>query len=202
MEALYKKVIEIFQKNPPPGHDYKHALRTAALAKKIAEAEGYDTAEAEVAGLLHDVGRTLQAEGKTHGPAGVPLAKELLDSHTNFSEETKDRILSAIHDHSNLKTEGELKHILQDADKLDGLGAIGISRAYISHHFLPDYDPQNIIPDPGIYNEATSIHQQIRFAMTWNEMFYTETAKKIGKTRYEFMENFLKQIKEEIAQSS
>lgn len=202
MEALYKRVIEIFQKNPPPGHDYKHALRTAALAKKIAEAEGYDTTEAEVAGLLHDVGRTLRAEGKTHGPAGVPLAKELLDTYTHFDQETKERILSAIHDHSNLETEGELKHILQDADKLDGLGAIGISRAYISHHFLPDYDPHNVIPHPGAYNEATTIHQQIRFAMTWYDMLYTETAKKIGKERHKFMENFLKEVAKEIAQSS
>jgi uncharacterized protein len=202
MEDLYKKVIEIFQKNPPPGHDYKHALRTAALAKKIAAAEGYNTAEAEAAGLLHDIGRTLQAEGRAHGPAGVPLAKELLDTYTNFNDETKERILSAIHDHSNVETEGDLAHILQDADKLDGLGAIGISRGYVSKPYLPDYDPNDIIPDPGEYNNPSTIHQQIRFAMTWYDMLYTETAKQIGKPRYEFMKNFFNEIEKEIVQSS
>ena len=202
MEALYKEVVEIFQKDPPPGHDYKHALRTAALAKTIAKFEGYDPTEAEIAGLLHDLGRTIQEDHQGHGPAGVPMAKQLLDKHTDFSNETKERILSAIYNHSNLHTEGELDHILQDADKLDGMGAIGITRAFLSQPNLPDYDPNDIMPHPGEYNQPATIHQQIRYQMKWNDMFYTETAKKLGEKRYKFMQNFMKQIEEEIAESS
>lgn len=202
MEELYTKVTEIFKKNPPPAHDIKHALRVASLAKKIAQAEGYNTQEAEIAGLLHDLGRTRQKESKGHGPAGVPLAKELLDTYTNFSDGAKKRILTAIAVHSSFKTEGKLDQILQDADKLDGLGAIGLSRAYISCHALPDYDPQDITPEPGEYNKPKDIHQQIKFSMTWYSMLYTQTAQKLGQPRHKFMQKYLEQIKKEIEESN
>ena len=203
MQELYKKVTELFEKDPPPGHDIKHALRVAGLAKKIAGAEGYDAREAEIAGLLHDVGRTTQKDHFGHAQAGVPVAKELLNTYTNFSDETKERILSAIKHHSDLASESELAHILQDADKLDGIGAVGISRAYVTCHALPDYDPNSIIPDEvGEYGKPVSIHQQIQFQAEWYNMLFTETAKEIGKSKYEFMKTYLDQIKKEIEEST
>ena len=203
MQQLYKKVTELFEKDPPPGHDIKHALRTAGFAKKIAEAEGYDVMEAEIAGLLHDVGRTTQKDHMGHAQAGVPVAKELLDKYTNFSDEAKQRILSAIKHHSDLTSEGNLAHILQDADKLDGIGAVGIMRAYIVCHALTDYDPNNIIPDEiGEYGKPVTIHQQIQFQAEWYNMLYTKTAKEIGKSKHEFMQTYLSQIKKEIEASS
>ena len=158
--------------------------------------------EAEIAGLLHDVGRAVQKENFGHAQAGVPVAKELLDEYTNFSNEAKARILFAIEHHSDLTSDGELAHILQDADKLDGLGAVGISRAYIACNAIPDYDPNNIIPDEiGKYGKPITIHQQIQFQAEWYNMLYTETAKKIGELKYEFMKTYLEQIKKEIEEA-
>lgn len=199
MEKLYKAVRELFEPYQPIAHDIKHALRTAALAKQIAHAEGYDEQEAEAAGLLHDVGRTVKESTIPHAQEGAPLARKLLDAHTVFSEEAKARIVKAIEVHSDLHTEGTLNNILQDADKLDGMGAIGISRAYLS--IQPDYDPQNIIPTQANYGSFQSAHELITLEIEWYDMLYTETAKTIGNPRYEFAKRFLEEFKREVAET-
>ncbi|MEI6237591.1 MAG: HD domain-containing protein [Candidatus Saccharibacteria bacterium] len=195
MEDLYTKVTEIFAQRHHIAHDIKHVTRVAKLAKYIAQQEGYDEKEAEIAGILHDVGRSVQDEEKGHGPAGAPLAQELLDKFTDYNKETKERILSAVESHSNLGTEGKLTHIVQDADMLDGLGAIGIMRAYTSKANLTDYDPENITPAIG--KRDTNIHDQIAFQMEWVDFMHTPTAKKIATKRHDFMVNFLKEFSDE-----
>jgi uncharacterized protein len=195
MENLHKEVIELFNKRHHVAHDIKHVTRVTALAKYIASQENYDIEEAEIAGLLHDVGRTVQIEEKGHGPAGVPLASQLLDKYTNYDQTIKDRILSAVRDHSNLNATGELTHIVQDADMLDGLGAIGIMRAYTSKADLIDYDPDNIIPKSGKQN--TNTHDQIAFQMEWLGFMHTRTAKKIAAKRHAFIMGFLKEFSDE-----
>lgn len=202
MEDLLKKLQEMFAVYHVPAHDFKHLVRTATLAKKIARGEGYDEQEAEMAGLLHDVGRSVKNPTQPHGPEGVPIARELLNSYTSFDDEAKERILLAIDVHSHLKTEGILNHIVQDADKLDGMGAIGINRAYISHHHLPDYDPANIFPENPQYGKFKTAHELIVLEVQWYHMLYTETARKIGKPRYEFMQTFLAEFKREINEST
>ncbi|HEX8762349.1 MAG TPA: HD domain-containing protein [Candidatus Saccharimonadales bacterium] len=148
--GLKQAVQAQFDKRSHIAHGADHAFRVAQIAKHIALQENYSDPEvAEVAGLLHDMGRTVQEEEKDHGPAGVPMASEMLDRYTDYDEETKQQILDAIRDHSAFKAEGELTHILQDADKLDGLGAVGLMRAYTSKYSLPAYDPADIAPSKG-----------------------------------------------------
>lgn len=196
LKGLYKKVEENFARHKHIAHGMDHAVRVAKLAKYIAEREGFDPLEAEIAGLLHDIGRTVQNEEKDHGPAGVSLANGLLDTFTDFDQETKKRIIKAIHDHSELHTEGILTHIVQDADMLDGLGAIGIMRAYTSKAQLPAYDPKDIVPHKGARN--TNIHEQIAFQLEWMHMMYTTTGQEMAQTRGAFMQEFLQAFKKEV----
>lgn len=196
MNELRNEVIRLFQQRTHIAHDEKHALRVAALAKYIATTEGYDSGEAEIAGLLHDMGRTVQEEEKGHGPAGAPLASKLLDTYTDCDAATKQRILSAVEHHSALHAEGMLTHIVQDADMLDGLGAIGLARAYMSKAQLPDYDPANIAPIKGVRN--TNIHDQIAFQMEWLDFMHTTAGKQIAQKRYDFMKLFLATFRDEI----
>ena len=165
------------------------------MAKYIASQEGYDPKEAEIACLLHDMGRTVQKEGKGHGLAGVPLSKELLDKYTDYDDSTKKRILSAVENHSDLNVSGRLTHIIQDADMLDGLGAIGVMRAYTSHPNLLDYDQNNIIPKVGRRN--TNMHDLMAFQMEWLDLIHTNTAKQIAARRHAFMMRFLEEFKSE-----
>jgi uncharacterized protein len=196
MNELQAEVIRLFQQGSHSAHDEKHALRVAALAKYIAQQEDYDPDEAETAGLLHDMGRTTQAPEKDHGPAGVPLAGQLLDTYTHYDAATKQRILTAVEQHSQLQTVGALTHIVQDADMLDGLGAIGLARAYTSKASLPDYDPANIIPTKGARN--TTIHDQIAFQMEWLDFMHTPTGRRIARRRHRVMERFLELFRDEV----
>ncbi|HEY6736155.1 MAG TPA: HD domain-containing protein [Candidatus Saccharimonadia bacterium] len=195
MDELRTEIVRLFQQGSHIAHDEKHALRVAALAKYIATTEDYDTDEAEVAGLLHDMGRTVQDEEKGHGPAGVPLATKLLDEYTSFGAAAKERIVRAVAEHSGLHTEGKLTHIVQDADMIDGLGAIGLARAYTSKAQLPDYDPANIVPTKGVRD--TNIHDQIAFQMEWLNFMHTTAGQRIAQKRYDFMKQFLETFRDE-----
>ncbi|HSX30969.1 MAG TPA: HD domain-containing protein [Candidatus Saccharimonadales bacterium] len=196
LQGLYGEVGSHFAARQHIAHGMDHALRVTHLAQHIAGAEGYDVTEAEVAGLLHDIGRTVQEEEKGHGPAGVPLASELLDRFTGYDDDTKQRILNAVRDHSGLDTEGTLTHIVQDADMLDGLGAVGLMRAYTSKAHLPAYDPQNIVPSVGARD--TNIHDQVGFQLEWLGMMHTDTGRELAQRRGAFMLEFLRQFEAEV----
>jgi uncharacterized protein len=196
MTELHTEIAHHFNERTHIAHGLDHVERVAALARFIAENESYSPEEAEVAGLLHDIGRTVQEEEKGHGPAGVPLASELLDKHTAFDPAAKQRILNAVRDHSDFKPEGRLTHILQDADMLDGLGAIGIMRGYTSKASLPCYDPSDIVPQVGERN--TTIHGQLAFQMEWLEMMHTDTGRIIATRRHTLMKGFLQDFKLEV----
>lgn len=190
IEELYKVVKKHFDQNHHIAHGMDHAERVARLARYIAEKEDYhDPQVAEVTGLLHDIGRTVQKEEKNHGPAGVPLARELLEQYTTYDHETKERILDAIRDHSDFKAYGELTHIVQDADKLDGLGAIGLMRGFTSNAYLPLYDPANLVPTEG--KRETNITAQIAFQLEWVGMMETETGRALAQKRSQIMRDFL-----------
>jgi uncharacterized protein len=196
LHGLYGEVESHFGRRQHIAHGMDHALRVTHLARYIAEAEGYDATEAEVAGLLHDIGRTVQEEEKGHGPAGVPLAGELLDRFTGYDDDTKQRILNAVRDHSGLDAEGTLTHIVQDSDMLDGLGAVGLMRAYTSKAHLPAYDPQNIVPSIGARD--TNIHDQVAFQLEWLDMMHTDTGRELAQRRGAFMLEFLRQFEAEV----
>lgn len=195
---LYAEVEELFSAHSIPAHDILHVIRVASLAKVIAEAEEQDTAIAEAAALLHDIGRTVQNTEENHDKAGVPRAKELLDRHSTYTDGQKEDILLAISQHSQKDSTGLLANILQDADKLDGLGAIGLVRAYISR---PDLSFVHELNAKGSRN-ATNLSEQIAFQMEWSEMLYTKKAKELAAERYEFMNNFLQELEREIRESS
>ncbi len=199
MEQLQAKVKALFADHYIPAHDIKHVLRVAGLAKLIAQSEGVSAEEAEAAGLLHDLGRILQQEEQGHDQAGVELAKELLDDLSHFTTEAKDRIIAAIEQHSAKESDGALAHILQDADKIDGLGAIGLIRAYTSKSHLPDY-PEGVIVSQGSRTAAT-ISEQVAFQLEWFEMLYTDSARQIALQRYKFMQDFMLELKREVDES-
>jgi uncharacterized protein len=198
MEELYKQIKARFDEYHYPAHDFKHVERASVHARRIAEAEGYDPLEAEVAGLLHDVGRTIKNLEGSHAHAGAPIARELLDKYTDFSEEVKERITQSVYVHSDLHTEGKLNNIVQDADKLDGIGALGVMRAYLTFPRLPDFDPDDLDPAPGQYGKFRNIHEAIALQVEWYNMLYTNKAKDIGRPAYEFMKQFMAEFKREV----
>lgn len=201
IKSLQVEVQRLYNnENYNPGHDIKHVLRVVGLSAKIARAEGYNVEEAKAAALLHDMGR-FSSNTESHAEEGVKKAQELLNSFTEFNPGQKNRILNAIANHSKRETADTLTHILQDADKLDGLGAVGIMKAFIAESHLPDYIDVVSTEVRSPYPLAKTLMEQLGFQLEWYDMLYTKTAKKIGQRRFTFMKEFVSELKREVEES-
>ncbi|RLD68027.1 MAG: phosphohydrolase [Bacteroidetes bacterium] len=184
------------------GHDWYHIERVWKLAKQIATIEGHsDLFVVEMGALLHDI-----ADHKFHDgdeTIGPKVAKEFLE---RFNIDTKQMtaILDIVKEISfkgkGIPTpmsskEGE---IVQDADRLDAIGAIGIARtfAYGGSKKRSIYDP-NIKPichtSFAAYKTSTSptINHFYEKLLTLRDKMNTETGKKEAKRRHAFLEEFL-----------
>jgi uncharacterized protein len=140
-----KKVRALLIKHPTPGHDFYHAVRVGELSRKIAVFEKSNIFLAELSGVLHDIGYTRYRFGstKSHHEHSYELCREWFRKDHAFDILTKDEkriILYTLRYHGN--DEANLyatAWIIRDADKLDGLGAIGLKRSYdyCKHSRLP-----------------------------------------------------------------
>lgn len=114
-----------------PGHDLSHALRVALWTLRIGDRD-VDPREAVAAALLHDVvnlPKDHPARAEASGRS-AEVASEILAT-ADFSPEARARICDAIRDHSysrGARPTSDLGRALQDADRLEALGAIGIFR--------------------------------------------------------------------------
>ncbi len=165
-------------------HDREHIYRVLGNCIKIAENEtdvDYDILLA--AALLHDIGRN--GKKKKHNEIGAEMAEEFLKS-VDFPVDKIKPVCDAIRTHNNesygKQTTLEAK-ILYDADKLDAIGIMGISRSLIG---IGNYNhPMYIIKNGKIdTNEDcetdTFVRYYVRFLSKNYERFFTETAKRIA----------------------
>ena len=185
---------QIFIKNQfsgeTTGHDYYHIKRVVKLAKQIGKEENADLFLVELAAWLHDVG-----DYKLH--EGMDKSEELISEflfELNLPQETISQILEIISQVSfskgNLSTSLEAK-IVQDADRLDALGAIGIARtfAYGGSKKREIWNPEN--------PEETSIQHFYDKLLKLKDLMNTNSAKKIAEERHQFLEEFLERFYEE-----
>lgn len=196
-----KKQLE----NAEGGHDWFHIERVYKNALLIAQTE--DSCNLEVVklgALLHDI-----ADSKFHNgdeTVGPKIAREFLEKE-NISEEISTHIIKIIENISfkggNFEkkfTSKELE-IVQDADRLDALGAIGIARTFNYGGFKNRsiYDP-NIAPKFNMSkeeykkSEAPTINHFYEKLLLLKTKMNTESGKKIAEERHLFMENFLSQF--------
>ncbi len=196
-ENFVKKLFE----NEGTGHDWWHIFRVRNLALKIAEKEGGDRFLIEMATLLHDVDdwkiNSEQNSGKVEG---------WLES-MDFDEKIISQILSIIDEVSYKGAGVETKastleaKIVQDADRLDAMGAIGIART-----FAYGGSKSTLIYHPEIHPEKHSdfetykkskgptINHFYEKLLLLKDRLNTPTAKKIAEKRHRFMEVYLKQF--------
>jgi uncharacterized protein len=142
----YKKIIKQLEKeiqktfhDENSGHDIHHLKRTLTLALNIQRKEGGDQLVIAISAFLHDLHRIIQKETGKYCSAkkSLPRVKELLDK-VELSNEQKKKILHCIefHEEYNFSKQGKGATnnletlIVQDADNLDSIGAIGIARAF------------------------------------------------------------------------
>lgn len=200
-EAFVRETLE----KDSSGHDWWHINRVRNNAKRIAEGElESDAFVVELAALLHDI-----ADWKFHDgdlQRGAVVTREWL-SKQNVDEKTIARVADIVEKvsfkgakvpDSMTSLEGK---IVQDADRLDAIGAIGVARtfAYGGHANRAMYDP-NDPPVPHDSFEAYknskghTINHFYEKLLLLTDRMNTATAKRMATKRHEYMEKFLEQF--------
>ena len=188
-----------------PGHDWHHVLRVNQTAKKIAKKEKADLFIVELAVLFHDIADSKFTNGdETIAPKKI---KDFLTS-VKIDEETIEKI-NYIVEHMSFKknqpTEKSLEFkIVQDADRLDAIGAIGIARAFSFGGYKnrliynPDEKPNlNQTKEEYVKAEGTTINHFYEKLLLLKDLINTESAKKLAEKRHKFMEKYLDQFYKE-----
>ncbi len=198
--------VELEFKTEGSGHDWFHIDRVRKMALRIAKVEGCDLFVTEMAALLHDLDDWKLSGSGSHFPA---RAEKWLRS-MNVEADITAHILRIIEDVSfkGAGIETPVRSIeaavVQDADRLDAIGAIGIARtfAYGGHKGRLIYDPA-ILPvmhtDFQSYqkNTAPTINHFYEKLLLLKDRMNTPTAQTIATQRHQFMEDYLNQFFEE-----
>jgi uncharacterized protein len=190
--------------NESTGHDWFHIERVMKVAVLIAEKEGADKEMVCLTAILHDID-----DHKFNGgdfSANSITAKRLLKQF-DFDQSIINTVGKAV---SEISYKGSgvsdynstlISKIVQDADRIDALGAIGIARtfAYGGSVGQPMYNP-NIAPKnhnsaKEYYKDRThTINHFYEKLLLLKDRMHTDTAKKIADKRHCFMEDFLHQF--------
>ncbi len=206
-EEIIEKTIAFVKnelQNAEGGHDWFHIERVYKNALLVSESEKVDRTIVSLGALLHDI-----ADSKFHNgdeTVGPKKASQFLKSE-NISEETIDHIVKII---ENVSFKGGNKNqgfhskeldVVQDADRLDALGAIGIARTFNYGGFKNRklYDPEikpnmNMTPSEYKASDAPTINHFYEKLLLLKNRMNTETGRKIAEERHAFMETFLKQF--------
>jgi uncharacterized protein len=186
------------------GHGFDHVERVHKMAMMIAQKEKADLQTVDAAAWLHDIARAGEDEGKykCHAEEGAKIAGRILGK-MNFPKQKIGAIQHGISAHrfsKQIKAETKEAQILQDADRLDALGAICIARVFMYNGFKKGqmYDPKRK-PEKHYHGQETTAinHFYEKILKIKPEKFHTLTARKIAKERYEFIVSFLKKFKSE-----
>jgi uncharacterized protein len=192
------------------GHDIHHLKRVLNLALLLQEKEGGDKLVVAISALLHDIHRLIQHETRRYcSPKdSLPKIKELLDK-IEIPEDKKQKILHCIelHEEYDFSEGGKSARdiealILQDADNLDAIGAVGIGRAFAfgGTKRNPLYLPEKPF-DREYFDEAeedpSTIHHFYSKLLKLKDNMNTRTARELAEGRHKFMELFLKEFLEE-----
>jgi HD superfamily phosphodiesterase len=194
LEAWVRATLEAGMKR---AHGWFHTDRVRANIRILARAEGIDPFLAEVAALLHDVGRTQPGPESQHGARSAEIAEPLLGAMALTPEEGQS-ILHAIRWHNSLRDDTPLLRILRDADMLDGLGAMGIIRAFMSKSHLPPYDAKDPFQHGSNRWPPDFSSDQLLGQMEWYGRLNTDTARQMAEKRIDFMAAFIIQARDEI----
>lgn len=207
---VINRVIKFVKKelqNAEGGHDWFHVERVYKNTLLISKNEKVDLFVVSLGALLHDI-----ADAKFHHgdeTIGPKIAREFLVSE-GVSEKIIEQVVAII---ENVSFKGGNKqqtyfsdelNVVQDADRLDAIGAIGIARCFNYGGFKDRklYDPKvkpNLKLTPKEYknSKAPTLNHFYEKLLLLKDKMNTKTGKKIAQNRHHYMEQFLKQFYKE-----
>ena len=187
------------------GHDYFHTLRVYKMAARIAEQESADLIIVQLAALLHDVD-DIKLSPETY--ANKDRAVGFLREH-GVSEAAIKTICNIIGEVSFKGTDSTTPETIegkcvQDADRLDAMGAIGIARAfaYGGNHNRMMYDPEikptvNMNADEYHSHISTTVNHFYEKLFRLKNLMNTDTAKRIAEQRENYMKRYISEFLDE-----
>ncbi len=206
VQKVSDEVKQKFEKENT-GHDWWHVLRVWNTAKRIGRIEKADMFVIELAALLHDIADWKFNNGDD--TAGPKAARKILEKYS-LPEGITDNVCGII---SNMSFKGagvktEMKTIegkvVQDSDRLDAIGAIGIARtfAYGGYAGRPIHIPGKKVKmhdskKEYFFSESTSINHFHEKLLLLKDRMNTKTAKKIAEGRHRFLKEYLKKFLKE-----
>ena len=201
------KFVQDTLANAEGGHDWWHIYRVWQLAKTIAREEQVDLLVVELGALLHDIADTKFHDGDEE--IGPMMATTFLQKH-EVDPATIEHVVNIIR-HISFKggnqaqtfTSPELD-VVQDADRLDAMGAIGVARAFNYGGFKNRalYDP-GIAPQMNMTKEeykkssAPTINHFYEKLLLLKDRMNTTTGKRLALARHAYLESFLKEFLDE-----
>jgi uncharacterized protein len=196
-----KKFAEQKMKKNDPAHDFEHIMRVYHNAEKICKNEYGNKKLILSAVLLHDV---VKIRNKKNSALQSAKISEKILRNNSFSNDEIIIICDAIKDHSfsKGKTPSTIEgKILQDADRLDAMGAIGLARVFSFsgsnnrsfYHPLDPFSKNRILND-----KKWALDHFFEKLLLLESKMNTKTGKLLAKKRTKILKNFLKEIKNEI----
>ena len=210
MENIINKTIQFVKqklKNAEGGHDWFHIERVYKNALLIAKEEVCSLEIVKLGALLHDIADSKFNNGDES--VGPRVARKFLESQ-KIDEEIIIHVINIIENISFKGGNFEKKfnsielQIVQDADRLDAIGAIGIARTFNYGGFKNRllYNPE-ILPNLNMgkeeykNNESPTLNHFYEKLLLLKDKMNTQTGKKIAQERHLFMEVFLEQFYKE-----
>lgn len=179
------------------GHDIWHTMRVHDLAVTICRQEGGDLDTVRLAALLHDAD-----DRKLFGDNGYANALRFMESH-GIPGDVRDRVVRIISQVSFRGTDSVTPDtlegmIVQDADRMDAMGAIGIARAFAyggsrgrAIH-IPGEGPRLGMDGEAYHgNVGTSVNHFHEKLLLLRDMMNTDAARRMAAVRHDYMEAFL-----------
>ena len=207
MNSVIEKTVEFVKEtlaDAEGGHDWFHIYRVWKSAENIAKTEDVDLFVVQLGSLLHDIADSKFYDGDES--VGPKKASEFLSS-LNVDEKIIEHVVLIIQNisfkggkHEQAFKSKELDCV-QDADRLDAIGAIGIARTfnYGGHKGMAIYDPSikpnlNMTKEEYKKSNTPTLNHFYEKLLLLKDKMNTETGKKMAEERHAYMERFLSQF--------
>ena len=206
LHILSQETQQLFDGFNDPAHGWEHVWRVYNLALRIGEEEGADTLIIGIAALLHDIGRLIHRKGTPHALISVEEAREILKRYP-LEQIQIEAILHAIEAHSfsqGIEPRTLEARVVRDADRLDGLGAIGILRWAITGTIkrkpaTKSYHPEDPFGEHHVLDDKLYMldHFYVKL-LKLEQGMYTSTGRVMAQQRTAYMRAYLQELRLEL----
>lgn len=204
-DRLFEEVRPLYEE-ADPAHDFSHILRVYRNAHFIGEREGADMQVLLLAALLHDAGAGSKSAKGAKAESisrSLKIAEDFL-IRKGTPEDVRKKVMYAVEVHSFSRgiVPATLEaRVLQDADRLDAMGAIGIARVFLTGGSLKRelYNPKDpFCRDREPDDERWNVDHFYRKLLKLESGMHTETARALAKGRSMVMRRYLMDLQKEI----